>query len=288
MVYYDNGNTINGLINNETYFVLREDPESIKLCKYKSDVFDSNPVSISTVSTASANNLSYIAKINPPLSFTSGNTIVFDVSDQSLLDMRLDFFDDLTFNNRLDVQGTNTGGFNITRSDTPGNPNATVTINTETGWPTKTYYDLTPVVPSDTRKTFGSSDTEVTGRNNITFNDIVLRNEHSVTIKDDKTFTFNLKEKPLESQKFVSRVGVSTITYSTTSSSARGPVFKTKINFPGKGYTLLPRVIGFASTQGKDAIVKVSSPEIGQIDIIERIKDGFEYPTDPTLLQFLT
>ena len=218
VVYYDNGNTINGLINNETYFVLREDPESIKLCKYKSDVFDSNPVSISTVSTASANNLSYIAKINPPLSFTSGNTIVFDVSDQSLLDMRLDFFDDLTFNNRLDVQGTNTGGFNITRDGIPGDPNATVTINTETGWPTKTYYDLTPVVPSDTRKTFGSSDTEVTGRNNITFNDIVLRNEHSVSVKDDKTFTFNLKEKPLESQKFVSRVGVSTITYSTTSS----------------------------------------------------------------------
>ena len=287
VVYYDNGNTINGLINNETYFVLREDPESIKLCKYKSDVFDSNPVSISTVTTASANNLSFIAKINPPLSFTSGNTIVFDVSDQSLLDMRLDFFGDITFNNRLDVQGTNLGGFNITRSGISGNANSTVTINTETEWPRKTFYDLTPVVPSDTRKTYGSSDTDVTGRNNITFSDIVLRNEHSVLIKDDTTFTFNLKEKPLESQRFVSRVGVSTITYSTTSLNARGPVFKTKINFPGKGYTILPKVIGFASTQGQDAIVKVSSPEIGQIDIIERIKDGFDYPTDPTLLPYL-
>ena len=53
VVYYDNGNSINGLINNETYFILREDTDSIKLCKYKSDVFDSNPVSISTVTTAS-------------------------------------------------------------------------------------------------------------------------------------------------------------------------------------------------------------------------------------------
>ena len=34
-------------------------------------------------------------------------------------------------------------------------------------------------------------------------------------------------------------------------------------------------------------IVKVSSPEIGQIDNIERIKDGFDYPTDPTLLPYL-
>ena len=287
VVYYDNGNTINGLINNETYFVLREDPDFIKLCKYKSDVFDSNPVSISTVTTASPSNLSFIAKINPPLNFTTGNTITFDVSDPSLTDMRLDFFEDITFNNRLDVQGTNTGGFNIVRDGISGNANATVTLNTELPWPSKTYYDLTPVVPSDTRKTFGSSDVEVTGRNNITFRDIILRNEHSVLIKDDKTFTFNLKEKPLESQKFVSRVGVSTITYSTTSVNARGPIFKTKINFPGKGYTVLPKVIGFASTQGQDGIVKVSSPEIGQIDIIERIKDGFDYPTDPTLLPFL-
>ena len=95
------------MINNETYFILREDTDSIKLCKYKSDVFDSNPVSISTVTTASANNLSYLAKINPPLNFTTGNTITFDVSDQSLLDMKLDFFEDVNFNNKLDVNGTN-------------------------------------------------------------------------------------------------------------------------------------------------------------------------------------
>ena len=70
VVYYDNGNTIDGLINNETYFVLRENTDFIKLCKYKSDVFDSNPISISTVTTSSANNLSFLAKINPPLDFT--------------------------------------------------------------------------------------------------------------------------------------------------------------------------------------------------------------------------
>ena len=127
-----------------------------------------------------------------------------------------------------------------------------------------------------TRKTFGSSDIEVTGRNNITFKDLIIRNQHSVLKIDDRNFSFNLKEKPLESQKFVSRTGVSTITYSTTSSTARGPIFKTKINFPGRGYTILPKVIGFASTQGQDGIVKVSSPDIGKIDLIERIKEEIE------------
>ena len=288
VVYYDNGNTITGLINNETYFILREDTDFVKLCKYKSDVFDSNPVSISTVTTSSANNLSYLAKINPPLDFTTGNTITFDVSDPSLLDMKLDFFGDINFNNKLDVNGTNDTGFNISRNGISGSTDATVTILTNIDWPRKTFYSLTPVVPSDTRKTFGSSDVEVVGRNNITFKDLVLRNEHEILKIDSTNFSFNLKEKPLESQKFVSRTGVSTITYSTTSPTARGPIFKTKINFPGRGYTVLPKVVGFASTQGQDGIVKVSSPDIGKIDLIERVKDGFDYPTDPTLLPFLS
>ena len=55
-----------------------------------------------------------------------------------------------------------------------------------------------------------------------------------------------------------------------------------------KDILVLPRVIGFASTQGQDGIVKVSSPDIGKIDTLERIKDGFDYPTDPTLLPFLS
>ena len=288
VVFYNNGNTITGLVNNETYFILRESSDAIQLCKYKADVFDSNPVSISTVSEASSNNLSYIAKVNPPLEFTTGNTITFDVSDQSLLDMRLDFFEDITFKEKLDVNGTNDTGFNITRSGISGNANATVTINTTNNWPSKTFYSLTPIVPSDNRKLYGTSDTEVVGRNNITFKNVVLKTDHAIINKDDTTFTFNLKEKPPEPQKLISRVGVSTITYSTASKNARGPINSTKINFPGKGYTILPRVIGFASTQGQDAIVKVSSPEIGQIDIVERIKDGFDYPTDPTLLPFLS
>ena len=288
VVYYDSGNTITGLTNNETYFILREDTESIKLCKYKSDVENSNPVAITTVSASQAGNQSFIAKINPPLTFTNGNTITFDVSDPTLLDMRLDFFDDITFNSRLDVYGSTAAGFNIVRNGVSGNADATVVIRTDIPWPIKTFYDLTPVVPSDARKTYGSSDTDVTGRNNITFRNIVIKNKHKVIRSNDTDFTFNLIDKPLDSQRYVSRTGVSTITYSTTSPTARGPLSQTKINFPGKGYTVLPKVIGFASTQGRDAIVKVSSPEIGQIDTIERIKDGFDYPTDPTLLPFLS
>ena len=67
--------------------------------------------------------------------------------------------------------------------------------------PSKTFYNLTPVVPSDTRKTFGSSDTDVTGRNNITFNNTVIRNEHVIIKTDDTNFSFNLKEKTIRISK---------------------------------------------------------------------------------------
>ena len=153
VVYYDNSNTIDGLINNETYFVLREDIDNIKLCKYKSDVVDSNPVAITSITTPSALNESFILKVNPPLEFITGNVITFDVSDQSLLDMKLDFYEDLNFNQRLDVNGTNDTGFNIIRDGITGNANATVKITTNTDWqPRKTFYNLTPVVPSDVER----------------------------------------------------------------------------------------------------------------------------------------
>ncbi len=284
VVYYSGGNAIAGLIDNETYFILREDVSGIKLCKHRRDVDDAKVVTITSVAVGTYS----LAKINPALNFTTGNTVTFDVSDLTLADLQLDFFEDIDFVNRMDVSGDSTLGFNITRSGTPGTVGATVSIRSNTDWPRKSYYNLTPVVPSDARKLYGISDTEVTGRNNVTFNKIVIKAEHSVLWNGSKEFTFNLTEKPTEPQMYVSRVGVSTITYRTNSSTARGPIAKTKVNFPGKGYRILPKVIGFASTEGKDGIVKVSSPEIGEVDNLERIKDGFDYPTDPTLLPFLS
>ena len=47
--YLSGGNLIGGLDNNRTYFVLRQDPDSIKLVKYKSDIVDSNAIVFTSV-----------------------------------------------------------------------------------------------------------------------------------------------------------------------------------------------------------------------------------------------
>ena len=91
--------------------------------------------------------------------------------------MQLDFYEDLNFRERLDVSGTNDTQFNILRDGVSGTADAKITIRTSVDWPLKTFYNLTPVVPSDSRKTFGSSDTEVTGRNNITFKNVLLKTD---------------------------------------------------------------------------------------------------------------
>ena len=48
--------------------------------------------------------------------------------------MKLDFYEDLNFNQRLDVNGTNDTGFNIIRDGITGNANATVKITTNTDY----------------------------------------------------------------------------------------------------------------------------------------------------------
>lgn len=284
VVYYANGNTINGLVDNETYFVIRENPRYIKLCKYKTDVESGTSIVPTSVSVGTY----YLAKINPPLTFSNGNSIVFNVSDPSLLEMRLNFYEDINFYNSLDTTGTVSRGFAISRNGVPGTSGATVTINTRNGYPRKSFYGLTPIVPSDDRKKYGTSDVEVVGRNSITLNNIVVDDLHSITRVDDKQFNFNLLRRPLANEFFTNILGITTVFYTTNSPNTTGSISKIKINFPGKGYKVVPRVAGFASTQGKDAVVKISSDTIGQVDTLERVKDGFDYPTDPTLLPFLS
>lgn len=43
-----------------------------------------------------------------------------------------------------------------------------------------------------------------------------------------------------------------------------------------------------SSDKGKNAIIKLISPDIGKVETYERIKDGFDYPTDATLTPTLS
>ena len=70
--------------------------------------------------------------------------------------------------------------------------------------------------------------------------------------------------------------------------SAYRSSLQNKTNFEGRGYRILPVANGFVSESGNNATLKVLSDTVGKIDTLERVKDGFDYPTDPTLVPFLS
>lgn len=78
------------------------------------------------------------------------------------------------------------------------------------------------------------------------------------------------------------------ISYTTTSETADGPIEDVKINFGGRGYLKLPTISNILSESGNNAVLKLISNDIGKIESLSRIKDGFDYPTDPTLSAQLT
>lgn len=283
VVYYTNGATISELSDNEVYYILRESATRIKLCRFASDVKSGVGIAITSMPFGTYE----LAKINPPITVNKGNILKIDVSDPGLADMRLDIFEDLQFRKKLDVNGSS-GAFNVIRDGIPGLVGANVQIRTLAGFPRKSFYFLTPIVPTDQRKNQISVDNTVRGFNSITVENSILESDHTIIVNNQNSFSFNLDKKPTSSELFTTVSGLTTVFYETDSLDAIGPIAQTKINFEGKGYVKLPKVIGFDTISGKDAVVKINSDKIGKIETAERVKDGFDYPTDPTLLPFLS
>ena len=92
---------------------------------------------------------------------------------------------------------------------------------------------------------------------------------------------FNLLRKPSDSEKSSYNSANTTVTYTTTSKTADGPIDKLRINFAGVGYDRLPIIESIKTVNGKNANIKLISDDVVKVEKYERVKDGFDYPTDP-------
>ena len=102
VVYYTNGNTVvGGLVNNQIYYVLKQNPDKIKLSKY----FYDTTVGISVTLTSVGVSTHKIALINPPIQLTKGNILNLDLSDYSVSDMDLRLYKDPNFNKEIEKIG---------------------------------------------------------------------------------------------------------------------------------------------------------------------------------------
>ena len=279
IVYYNDGNTtIGGLQTNETYYIIKQKPDYIKLSNY----YDSSKSGVSISLTSQGSGVQSIALVNPPLASTKGNIIEFDLSDSSLSGMDLKLYKD--GNILIEVES-----YKYTRNAIDaGVSGAKLRIDTTDKSITNTlFYNLIPLSPSVLEKYQISIDKEVIGYNKISLNPSIYNQSYSVVSTGSTSFKFILNQKP-EYFSYNANSGITTIFYDTDSKNTSGPISNIKLNFGGKGYKKVPRISSITSVSGKDAILKAFSNSIGKIDYIERIKDGFDYPTDPTLKPVLS
>jgi len=265
VVYYTNTNTvIGGLTNNNTYYVLKQDPDKIKLSNYLYDTTDGTCISFTNVGVSTHS----IALINPPISLTRGDILNFDLTDASGMDLRL--YKDPNFAKEIE---------NFKYID-----NNNKKLNTQTTYvPNELYYNLIPSTNSSSELFQISSDKEVVANNRIKIIPSTFNNEYPIIGIGSTTFKFNLNTKP----ENTSNTALS-VFYDTNSTNTSGPISKIKVNFGGKRYTKLPKISSIETISGKNSILRSSSSTIGKVSQLERVKDGFNYPTDTTLTPFLS
>jgi hypothetical protein len=269
---------INGLEDGSTYYIIKEKRDYIKLSSTLNDSSDG----ISTNILSQGTGIQGFALVNPPLKVTKGNKIRFDLSDTSLSGMDLMIYKDSKLLIELET-------YRYKRSSIEaGSEDATLTIITTEDYIGNTlYYNLIPLSPSIQEKYQISLDNEVNGNNQIVINKSVLTNEYPIISIGNTSFRFNLNDKP-ESFNYNVSSGINTVFYDTNSRNASGPVSKVRIDFPGRGYKKVPKVNSLNTDNGNGAILKTVSSSVGKIDTLQRVKDGFDYPTDPTLKPILS
>ena len=273
VIYYSGTTSIGNLVDKNIYYVLKQNPDKIQLCEYLSDTLTGIGLSFFNVGLGTHG----IALINPPLSFSEGNKIIFDVSDSSLSNLRLEFYRDFNFKKKFEIDNLNTKKLAIERTDN------SVTIQTNgRNIPSVLYYSFVVTSSTDVEKLRLSVDTEVNGYNKIDIRKSLLSSEQNIITINSQSFKFNLTQKP-EYTSYTRYSGISSVYYDTNSKTANGPISKIRINSSGKSYSKLPTISSIGSSLGNGAIIYPESQEIGKIISIDRIKDGFDYPTDPTI-----
>ena len=270
-VYYTSNSVASGLSTGE-YYVFKVDSNNVKLCETYFDSLQSPP---NTVSIAGTGGISqFISLINPKIESVKNNNLVFDLSDSSLLGYNFKIYTDNNFEDEFVSTGAGTT-FNLGYGSTIGNVGAALTISYDSNLPEKLYYNL------EKSGFINTADTSVKNYSEISFIDSKYNGKYSVVGVATTTFDIVLKESPEKLSYTESDCDV--LKYTTTSTSASGPIDKLKIVSNGYGYKKLPIVEDITTTNGKDAYILAKSTTVGRVNELRIRNEEFEYPFDSTL-----
>jgi len=271
-VYYESNSEVIGGLSTGSYYVFVIDKDNFRFTETKKDAVSSPPIFVNLTSVGGTDQT--LSLVNPPLNVFRNNDLVFNLEDPTLSGYNLKIYYDDEFDNPLVSTGQTTN-FLVSSSGTNGNVGAALTLSFSSGLPDILYYNL------DNGGFISTSDTDVTGYNEIRYENSKYNGTFNVTGITSTTFDINLSEE-VEKSSYTDDE-CDSITYTTTSTTATGAIDSVKIIFEGIGYKTVPNISSITSDYGSDALLRLNSDNIGKLETVRLLTPGFSYPSDKTL-----
>ena len=277
-ILYVSANPITPLIDRGEYYVQKLNDNQFRLSENYTDSIKYGGQYIGITSFGSG--VHKVAKINPHVSAKRGQTVGFAVSDGSLQNLKLEFFEDENFENRYEGFGI---GTEVTRVGTPGQSGALVNLKLSNDIPSPLYYKLTPtnlniITPN---KRDANPDTSVANGSKIIIEPSVFSGKHSITTSSSTSFKYQVDKEP-ETSSYTSS-GITTYFYVTDSSVAFGGINEVKVTSSGLGYERNPGVSTVVTTSGSNALLSIYGGNVGKVGFVEITKLGYDYPSDKSI-----
>jgi len=292
----DNVPAISGLIDNQVYYVVAIDRNTISLCDtlYETRLEFPNYINLSNPQPGK------IYQINPQILTFKNQTINFDLSHPSLSiasgnslvrtsSFTFDIYSDANFNYKYFSSG-NTKNFDVIKTGSIGvSNNARLKLYLSDDAPNNLFYKLTPILFENnlSSKLEILVDSEQTKNNRITcieskYNGVykvfgIIDNNPNEPPFSDAVFKYQI---PLDPEQDSYTNENCTIEYSTNSIHAFGPISKISLNNRGRYFYTLPKETIINSTLGNGAILGGNSTSVGKIKSVDITDIGFNYSSD--------
>ena len=254
------------------YFVYKVDNNKFKLSETLNDAISNPPVTVGIASTGGISQS--ISLINPQINVVRNNSLVFDLTHSSLKDYKLKLYYDIDFKNEF--VSTASTIFDLISEGTPGiGDTATFTIDYNSSLPNQLYYAF------EKSGFISTSDVDVKNYSQINFVDSDYNDTYNII--GTGTTTFDIALKSLPERLSYNQSDCDSLLYSTNSLTEKGGIDKVAIDYGGFNYKKLPNFVGTSSTEGAGALIIAKSKNIGNVNQVRIVNEGFEYSSDNTL-----
>ena len=271
VLYENNDIPISGLTTHSKYFIIPFDPNRFYLAETEIDtkIGSELPIQLDSVGVGSHK----FSKVNPELNITSNHSVLFNVSDPSLLGRELNFYYDQDLTEIFENNGIDSV-FVVTGVSSEGFPNATKEIEYSKNNPSVIYYGI------ETGGYISTADTNAISYSSIKYVNSSYSINASVTRENDNLFSVSLPKKP-EVSSYTPQTA--SLSYLTSSTNTTGGVGEVSIISVGKNFKTLPEFITIQTETGNNASLRANSKNIGRFSSFRIQNPGWAYSADKTL-----